>query len=555
MKLNLGCGKDLLDGFINIDIALSHPQVLNCDASSLGFIPNDSVDEIVAKDVLEHMPFETACSALSEWARVLKPGGRLLLQTISLNLQIKAFLSNVWNVASFNHMLFAGVNWHDSSPNQHDFHKSAFTVETLTELLKKQGLTVVQTESDQIDGVLTQNPLAHNLNMRISAVKEAGRVHLQAEERGGSKSFIDDRNRTPRCDFTNNDIRVGDIYKPWYYIRCDETGSRVDVPNSCLVYRVDDKVLETGSIHVSSFIEKCRTEAHDRYFRQDLADSIQRVGQLEPIICVKHYTANAPVQLNFLDGSRVEDLRCFEGHHRLVTMERLGIPIKAKIYQLYDIQDGSNLKDHFYSKFDSTFWSSFQTEETKAPSFTFESFAAPQTSQKYHSLSKCFAFIRELKIPLTCGIDIGCAEGLYSVMAADAFGIRMRGIDMEAGRVLRALIARLHYKFKNVDYLNTKWLSGDIVSQYKEYDFCMALSILHHVEDFRNFVKLISENKKAMIIEARLKQAQQEINSGSMIAFQSYDEFMDMADNSGFKYQLIDKGGPEGDRHFFVFWR
>lgn len=51
--LNLGCGNDIRDGFINIDLFNENPNVVYMDIRSLD-LPNNSADLILASDILEY---------------------------------------------------------------------------------------------------------------------------------------------------------------------------------------------------------------------------------------------------------------------------------------------------------------------------------------------------------------------------------------------------------------------------------------------------------------------------------------------------------------------
>lgn len=77
MKLHLGCGKRHLPGFVHID-AVDYPHVDHvASIDNLSFIPDDSVDLIYNCHVLEHFKRRDVVRVLSEWHRVLKPGGIL----------------------------------------------------------------------------------------------------------------------------------------------------------------------------------------------------------------------------------------------------------------------------------------------------------------------------------------------------------------------------------------------------------------------------------------------------------------------------------------------
>lgn len=88
IRLNLGCGDKILEGYVNVDVAPSRagkvPDVL-CDLRDLGssFAP-DSADEILSVHVIEHFWRWEVEDLLRGWVRVLKPGGRLILECPNL---------------------------------------------------------------------------------------------------------------------------------------------------------------------------------------------------------------------------------------------------------------------------------------------------------------------------------------------------------------------------------------------------------------------------------------------------------------------------------------
>ena len=77
MRLHLGAGKKYWPGWHNVDLEGDQDTV--CDITKLPF-NNDSVDEIQAIHVFEHLHRINAIDALNEWRRVLKPGGKLVLE-------------------------------------------------------------------------------------------------------------------------------------------------------------------------------------------------------------------------------------------------------------------------------------------------------------------------------------------------------------------------------------------------------------------------------------------------------------------------------------------
>ena len=88
-RLNLGCGDKLLDGFINVDIRpfaggnAGSGGSVQADVSALPFKDN-SIDEIVAIDIYEHISFTESKALLKHWVDKLKTGGQIHIQAPSL---------------------------------------------------------------------------------------------------------------------------------------------------------------------------------------------------------------------------------------------------------------------------------------------------------------------------------------------------------------------------------------------------------------------------------------------------------------------------------------
>lgn len=78
IKLNLGCGNLTYPDAINIDLYNPNADV-SMDIRKLEY-PDNFADELIAYHVFEHLsPYESA-EVLSEWLRVLKPQGKLIME-------------------------------------------------------------------------------------------------------------------------------------------------------------------------------------------------------------------------------------------------------------------------------------------------------------------------------------------------------------------------------------------------------------------------------------------------------------------------------------------
>jgi len=76
IKLNLGCGYNKVNGFINIDNrGVVNPDLV-CDVLKGLPYEDSSVDEVRAYDFLEHIPIGKTVQVITEIWRVLKHGGR-----------------------------------------------------------------------------------------------------------------------------------------------------------------------------------------------------------------------------------------------------------------------------------------------------------------------------------------------------------------------------------------------------------------------------------------------------------------------------------------------
>jgi beta-1,4-mannosyl-glycoprotein beta-1,4-N-acetylglucosaminyltransferase len=89
VKLNLGCGNLVYSDFINIDLYAPEADV-KMDIRKLEY-PDNYADEIAAYHVFEHLSPYEANDILTEWLRVLKPNGRLVMELPDIESMCAAF--------------------------------------------------------------------------------------------------------------------------------------------------------------------------------------------------------------------------------------------------------------------------------------------------------------------------------------------------------------------------------------------------------------------------------------------------------------------------------
>ncbi|MGQ9369810.1 methyltransferase domain-containing protein [Azospirillum sp. ST 5-10] len=155
VRLNLGCGDKLLPGYVNVDIADNRagvrPDVV-CDLHRLGDFADDSVDEILAVHVVEHFWRWEVEDILREWVRVLKPGGRMVLECPNLRSACEAFLKdpNAFGQADARGqhtmwVFYGDPQWRDPLM----VHRWGYTPETLMQVMERAGLTDLRREPAQ----------------------------------------------------------------------------------------------------------------------------------------------------------------------------------------------------------------------------------------------------------------------------------------------------------------------------------------------------------------------------------------------------------------------
>lgn len=152
VRLNLGCGDKILPGYVNVDVVASRagkrPDVL-CDLHDLSVFPDNHADEIMAIHVVEHFWRWEVEDILREWVRVLKPGGRMILECPNLVSACEEFLKDP---DVFSHegkdgqrtmwVFYGDPSWKDPFM----IHRWGYTPNSLKKLMESVGLSSVHQE-------------------------------------------------------------------------------------------------------------------------------------------------------------------------------------------------------------------------------------------------------------------------------------------------------------------------------------------------------------------------------------------------------------------------
>lgn len=129
VRLNLGAGDVVLEGFTPID------RKLGSEVYPLNY-KDGSVDEIYASHVLEHFAQDQIQHVLTDWVRVLKPGGRLRVAVPNFRWCVEKYLEGA--EVPIGGYIMGGQTDAD------DFHKALFDEAGLRWQLEKAGLFGIQ---------------------------------------------------------------------------------------------------------------------------------------------------------------------------------------------------------------------------------------------------------------------------------------------------------------------------------------------------------------------------------------------------------------------------
>lgn len=155
VRLNLGCGDKILEGFVNVDVvearAGRRPDVI-CDLHRLHPFADASADEVMAIHVVEHFWRWEVADVLREWLRVLKPGGRMVLECPNLQSAARELLADPRQRARADQagqrsmwVFYGDPAWKDPLM----IHRWGYTPESLADLMQEVGLVNVRQEPAQ----------------------------------------------------------------------------------------------------------------------------------------------------------------------------------------------------------------------------------------------------------------------------------------------------------------------------------------------------------------------------------------------------------------------
>jgi ubiquinone/menaquinone biosynthesis C-methylase UbiE len=154
MRINVGCGRHILEGWINCDVARSpkasrDPEIL-AQATAIP-LPDACADEVMGIHIFEHFYFWEAPKALAEWHRLLKPGGLLVLEMPDVKKCAKNLISLIdgEDVKSIASLAMHGIYGDPGYQDPFMCHRWGWTPKTLRKLLSASGFAKIKEADTQ----------------------------------------------------------------------------------------------------------------------------------------------------------------------------------------------------------------------------------------------------------------------------------------------------------------------------------------------------------------------------------------------------------------------
>lgn len=140
MKLHIGCGKRVLHGWVHIDLEKFPHIDHQIDIKHIDKVfKENTIDEIYACHVIEHIPRHEIDGVLHSLFKILKPGGILRTAVPDIGTAIKLYTEQDIPL----YPTLYGQFW-GGQKNAHDFHTIGFDMRTLSTFLANVGFCHVE---------------------------------------------------------------------------------------------------------------------------------------------------------------------------------------------------------------------------------------------------------------------------------------------------------------------------------------------------------------------------------------------------------------------------
>lgn len=137
IRVHLGCGVKRLDGWIHVD---AQPQPMldhQTTVDNLHMFKDNSVDEIYACHVLEHVGRKQVDNVIREWNRILKVGGIVRISVPDFDAVVTHYQQHK-SIQDIMGLVVGGQR------DEFDYHCVLFDFESMRTLLQSSGFQQIQ---------------------------------------------------------------------------------------------------------------------------------------------------------------------------------------------------------------------------------------------------------------------------------------------------------------------------------------------------------------------------------------------------------------------------
>lgn len=139
MRLHIGCKGPVIPGFTRLDVVQWGDVDYVRDARDLSCFADNSVTTIYCSHILEHFPAEETVNVLTEWARVIAPGGTAYIAVPDFDRLVDLYLASG---RMFTQLL---QDWnHGGQHYPLDVHLRSFNFALLSRMMSKAGFSDVE---------------------------------------------------------------------------------------------------------------------------------------------------------------------------------------------------------------------------------------------------------------------------------------------------------------------------------------------------------------------------------------------------------------------------
>ena len=323
LKLHLGCGGQVLDGYVNVDMYSSLAD-MQMDMTDLGYFDDNSVDEIFMNAVFEHLYAFEQKKAVSEWYRVLKPNGSIIIRSIpDFDEVVKAYTQKAQGHRSPQFDLDEVFGYtHGGYVYENRFgqmHKDIFTKVKVKKLLEEAGFDVLKIENVR----WKDEPNPVNINV-------LARKPLRREDEAVQPNYLEAQRLIGALRYDEAAIVLENILKmyPLHSSAHDDLGA--------LYYRKGDR--NQAFLH---FIQAMQADPDNINALKNLADLCMELGHHEEAIqFYRKILVNRPEDGDALFGvgsycdqtGQAEDARLY--YRKVLDLDPEHLPARSNLERL-----------------------------------------------------------------------------------------------------------------------------------------------------------------------------------------------------------------------------